>query len=134
MPEYRFYCECGEKKRLTKPVSQCKYRPRCSECKRRMVRDYVEEHRTTTHIPGNWPLEDWALKVHTSQIPEARRLAAKAGVKIEFSKDGCPIYLSAAHRKEYAESRGAYDLDGGYADPQRGVYERKYRERVEGRG
>jgi len=81
-------------------------------------RDYaMEQH--GGQMATCWPLKSDAAGVHPDQIPEAKKKAAEAGIRIDFTPDGRAILESAKHRKAYCEFRSLYDRNGGYSDPQR---------------
>lgn len=70
-------------------------------------------------LRAQWPMKSDALGVHPSQIAEARELSVKFGVPTDFTPDGRAILNDPHHRRQYAESQGFYDRNGGYSDPQR---------------
>jgi len=43
----------------------------------------------------------------------------RKGVPTDYTRDGCPIFTSRAHRKRYCEAHGYFDRNGGYGDPQK---------------
>ncbi len=57
-----------------------------------------------------WPMEPCvASGVHPSQAQELRDHLTSRGCPTEVSRDGEPIYTSAAHRKRALKCRGMYD-------------------------
>ena len=58
-----------------------------------------------------------AAGVHPTQIKEARDLAKRQGIAIDFTPDGRAIFTSAYHRKTYLRACGIHDRNGGYGDP-----------------
>lgn len=71
-------------------------------------RDFAAEHSPRTAGAG-WPFECFASGVHPSQAGELREFFHKAGVPTEVSKNGDPVYTSAAHRKKALKARGFFD-------------------------
>lgn len=71
------------------------------------------------------PLVGFAAGVHPSQVPAMMERDKKHGIPTQYTKDGCPLFTSAQHRKRYCEAHGLYDRNGGYSDPRRGE-SRKY--------
>lgn len=116
MPTYCYACECGEKFVRVLPAISCRKRVRCPACSRTAGRDFIAEHSTAAHHPGNWPLVSLAAGVHPSQVDEARTRAKNAGVPTDFTPDGRVVFKSRQHRKEYCQLRGFHDNDGGFGD------------------
>ena len=59
---------------------------------------------------GKWPMEPCvASGVNASQAQELRDYLANRGCPTEVSKDGDPIYISAAHRRKALKLRGMHD-------------------------
>ncbi len=69
-------------------------------------------------LSSTYPMVSNTMGCHPKQVKEFERLSREAGVPTNFTKAGDPILTSHTHRKKYAESRGFYDLNGGYSDPQ----------------
>lgn len=123
MPQYIYKdVRTGERVDLTMTIQEMSRRQKNGgfvyEKDRVLERDYAAEHGGFKHKPGSWPMLSDACGVHTSQIGEARAEAIKRGVPTEFAKDGRAILTSQAHRKAYCESRGLYDRNGSFGDPQ----------------
>lgn len=115
MPRYVFMCE-NCKHRWSEFMRLEEYSPNlpCPKC-------YSDGHRTYggVGIQAEWskPVVSMALKVHPSQIDEARRIDLQHGIGYtQYTKDGEPILVSREHRRKYLQAHGAYDRDGGYGD------------------
>jgi hypothetical protein len=67
--------------------------------------------------PSGWPLHSDALGVDPSTVPEWMEFDAAHGCKVDYDKDGCPVFTSPRQRKRYAEAHGYFDRNGGYGDP-----------------
>lgn len=66
---------------------------------------------------GKWKhLESLGMGVHPSQIKEAEKIAAGAGVHTKYTRDGRAIMVSRSHRKKHMEVFGFHDKDAGYGD------------------
>lgn len=61
------------------------------------------------NVRKTWPLECFGSGVHADQAPELRKHFKEHGVNVEVSKDGNPIYTSAAQRKKALKCRGLID-------------------------
>lgn len=79
-------------------------------------RDYRAEHAGGMSFVKNsetprrgWPMTCFASGVNAEQGPELRKHLKDHGCPTEVSKDGDPIYTSAAHRKKALKIRGLYD-------------------------
>lgn len=65
---------------------------------------------TSNPVKRTWPMEPCvASGVHEDQAPELRQHFKKHGLNIEVTKDGDPIYTSAAQRKKALKCRGLHD-------------------------
>ena len=71
-------------------------------------RDFTAEGVGVPSSPG-WPMECVASGVHPSQAGELRKYFRDHGVPTEVSRDGNPIYTSAAHRRKALKCRGLKD-------------------------
>lgn len=59
---------------------------------------------------SKWPMEPcYASGVNANQAQELRDYLKSRGVETEVTKDGDPIYTSAAHRKRALKARGMHD-------------------------
>lgn len=59
-----------------------------------------------------------AAGVAISQIKEATKASNEPGrIPVTFNKAGDAIFENRKHRKDYCESVGLYDKNGGYGDP-----------------
>lgn len=67
------------------------------------------------------PLVGFAAGVHPKQVPAMIEKDRKHNVPTQYTTDGCPIFTSANHRKQYCEVHGLYDRNAGYSDPRRGM-------------
>ena len=57
-----------------------------------------------------WPMSPcFASGVHASQASELRKHLKDRGCPTEVTKDGDPVYTSAAHRKKALRIRGMHD-------------------------
>lgn len=87
---------------------------RCEHCTRRARRSLG----AMMAPAGNFPMTSSAAGVYPGQIDEAIRKSREPGmVPIEFDGEGDAIFSSRKHRKDYCESVGLYDKDGGIGDP-----------------
>jgi hypothetical protein len=120
MPVYTFRNAAGE--RIEKFMSVGEYGRRVKndvmiEDGQRFTRDLAADLATTGGPPtGGYYIRSSGAGVHPSQIPEAKALAAKEGIKIDFAPDGDAIFTSRSQRKRYLKSRGLVDRSGGYGD------------------
>ena len=133
---YCFVCdECGwemEKvlsspKILSHPVLN---RPRCPQCRARMRRDLVAEHKGFKTTAGNWPMESDAAGLNPDQIPEAMAADRDLGVPTNYNPEtGAAIFTSREHTAKYCKAHGLYDRNAGYGDatPKNNMRNRKER-------
>lgn len=112
MPMYSFECEeTGEVIDLPFPIAE---RPKS------FVKDGKTFVRSFSHerpgVPASlgWPLTCTASGVHPSQAQELRDYYKKHGCPTEVTKDGNPVYTSAAHRKQALKVRGMHDRSSFY--------------------
>ena len=63
---------------------------------------------------AGWPLTCAASGVSPEQAGELRKFYAEHGVPTEVTKDGNPVYRSAAHRKKALKIRGMHDRSAFY--------------------
>jgi len=120
MPAYCFKCECGQRTEAFRSVANRNRAPKCRACRKTMARDLRSEHGGFRNTPGNWPMESDAAGVDVSQVDEAARKMAAAGVPTEFNRDtGAAIFTSRSHRKAACRAMGLYDRNAGYSDPER---------------
>lgn len=78
-------------------------------------------------LVGWKPLHSEALAVHPDMIQEARDDAIKKGVPTDFDANGCPVFTSRSHRREYMLRYGFFDRSGGYGDAQFGESDARFR-------
>ena len=52
------------------------------------------------------PVVSDALAVHPRQVEEARELAKRKGVPVEFQPDGRPVFTSSRQFRDYARKHG----------------------------
>lgn len=52
------------------------------------------------------PVASDALKVHPSQVNEAREEAKRRGVNVEFRNDGTPVFTSSRQFRDYCRKHG----------------------------
>lgn len=84
---------------------------------RRAYRDMVAERRGFKDTNGaGWPMLSDALGVHPDQISDARAEAERAGVRLDFTRDGRAILESRTHRRAVLRALGYHDRNGGYSD------------------
>jgi len=83
------------------------------------LRDLQAEHRPQRSIAGNWPMESCAMGVNPNQRREAEKDSVDRGVPTQFTRGGAAVFTSPKHRKQYCESLGYFDRNGGFSDPQR---------------
>ena len=69
----------------------------------------MQAERVSVPSSSGWPMECCASGVHASQAGELREYLAKRGVPTDVTKDGDPVYRSAAHRKKALKARGLFD-------------------------
>lgn len=79
--------------------------------------DVGAQARGFRHTPSAWPKKCLASAVQPHQVAEAQSAFARAGVRVEFDRDGVPTYESRSHRRAALASIGLFDRDGGYSDP-----------------
>ena len=72
------------------------------------VRSFADERPGVPSTAG-WPLTCEASGVHPDQAGELRKFYEKNGCPTEVTKDGNPVYRSAAHRKKALKLRGMHD-------------------------
>ena len=118
MPLYAFECSTGHITRGFYKWNKIPKTVRCEECDRRARRILA----CMVAPAGNFPMVSSAAGVAVSQIDEAEKRSQEPGmVPIEFSREteteGDAIFTSRKHRKEYCESVGLHDKDGGIGDP-----------------
>lgn len=75
----------------------------------RKARRCYQAERKSVPSPRCWPMTCFASGVHASQADQLRDCLAKAGVPTEVTKDGDPVYRSAAHRRKALKARGFVD-------------------------
>jgi len=68
-----------------------------------------------------WPKKSLAWGCSSSQVAKANAEAERRGVRAPYNKDGSCVFDSPGHEKKYYEAFGAYDKEGGYNSPKRGV-------------
>jgi hypothetical protein len=91
------------------------------------MRDIGADHRKAKHSYGaTWPMTCEALAVSPDQIREQMAEDAKRGVKVEYARDGSPVFDSPGIRKRYCEAYGFYDRNASYSDPQRGAFRERF--------
>ncbi len=71
-------------------------------------RDFAAEH-LPRRAGSGWPMVCFASGVNADQAGELRELFKKGGVPTEVTRDGDPVYTSAAHRKRALKLRGFFD-------------------------
>jgi hypothetical protein len=68
---------------------------------------------------AKWPMVSMNAGVNPEQIPELREHWQQHGVVgCDVLPNGDVVWESRAARRKDCESRGLYDRDGGYSDPQ----------------
>jgi len=114
MPLYAYKCSAGH---VTRDFFSSDSIPKsvgCEKCKRRSRRILG----AMVAPAGNFPMTSSAAGVYPSQIEEATRKSREPGnVPITFDKEGDATFTDRKHRKEYCESVGLHDKDGGIGDP-----------------
>lgn len=84
-----------------------------------LYRDWVAEHKKTSHFPGAYPLYSESLGVQPDQIKEQMEYDREIGAPMtHFDERGRAVFESRKHRREYARAHGFVDFDAGYSDPQ----------------
>lgn len=61
---------------------------------------------------ASWPMLSHGAGVNPQDVPAAIEEARKAGVRLDFAKDGRAIFENAAHRKRALKALGMFDKDG----------------------
>lgn len=82
-------------------------------CDKVYKRSYRTEQVGTPAAKG-WPLECYASGVHPDQAQELRDEFKRLNLDVEVTKDGNPVYTSAAHRREALKKRGFFDRASYY--------------------
>jgi hypothetical protein len=78
-------------------------------------------HAGISTCPSNYPMACEAMAVNPEDVSRQKAEDRKRGVReTDYTKDGSPIFNDKLHRREYCESQGFFDRNGGYGDPQRG--------------
>lgn len=114
---YSFICDnCGHTAERQMPASKSKARIVCTECRKRMRRDFPAEQGRVRDTKTSWPMESDAAGVHPAQIAEAMEHDRRHGVPTEYTPDGNPLYTSRDHRARHCRANGLYDRNAGYAD------------------
>lgn len=114
MPLYAYECSAAHVTRGFYASDSIPKTVRCEACKRRARRIFA----CMVAPAGNFPMTSSAAGVAVSQIEEATQLSREPGmVPVEFDKEGDAIFMSRKHRKDYCESVGLHDKDGGIGDP-----------------
>lgn len=67
------------------------------------------------------PKKSLAWGCTPSQVAKANAEAERRGVRAPYKPDGTCVFDSPGHEKKYYEAFGAYDKEGGYDAPKRGV-------------
>lgn len=112
MPMYSFECEeTGEV--IDLPFSVAERPKEVIKDGKKFVRSFRSERPGIPSSPG-WPLTCTASGVHPSQAGELREFLRKSGCPTEVTKDGNPVYTSAAHRKKALKVRGMHDRASFY--------------------
>jgi len=127
LPTYCYRTESGDILERVFPMGRAPeaitfYPSELGEGKGVAIRDYGAEGVTGTVVgtlnptranqkpKRPWPMQPCvASGVHPNQAQELRDYLAKRGCPTEVTKDGDPIYTSAAHRKKALKIRGFYD-------------------------
>lgn len=61
------------------------------------------------HVRRTWPMTCYGSGVNADQAPELRKHLKDAGVPTEVTRNGDPVYTSAAHRRKALKARGLVD-------------------------
>ena len=120
MPTYCFEKPSGEIIEIVFPFGNAPTRVRDGEdgviavrCLRKEIAGQVVSVKgTDTPVRGRkgWPMKPcYASGVHANQANELREHLRKSGVPTDVTKNGDPIYTSAAHRKKALKVRGMND-------------------------
>ena len=77
---------------------------------RKARRSFRAEHAGPSDVTAaNWPMECYASGVHPEQAGDLRAEFRRCGVPTEVTRDGNPLYRSAAHRRKALKARGMFD-------------------------
>lgn len=110
MPTYCYRSRDKQRKLITRvfPVSE---RPESFKEKGRIFDRSREDEWAGVSVPASsgWPMECVASGVNPSQAQELRDFYSSHGCPTEVTKDGNPVYRSAAHRKKALKLRGFKD-------------------------
>lgn len=115
MPMYCFKCEkCGSKQELWRTISDRNTPVNCMSegCGGGMERDFGSEFVASTDQEYLKPVLSDSAGVHPDQVAEETRAARKAGVDLQFTKDGRAIFRSHNHRAKCLKYLGMHDRDG----------------------
>ena len=114
MPLYAYKCSAGHVSRGFYPSPAIPKTTRCERCTKRARRILG----CLVAPAGNFPMTSSAAGVWPSQIDEATLKSRGPGmIPVTFDKEGDAIFTSRRHRKDYCESVGLHDKDGGIGDP-----------------
>ncbi len=69
---------------------------------------------TLMQTSAAWPLLSDSMGCDPTQIDHFQNDSIKRGVPTEFDKEGRAIFLSNAHKRDYAKAYGYPNRDGGY--------------------
>ena len=66
--------------------------------------------------PSNYPMASYAVGVSPDEVPAMREIDAKAGLSVEYTGDGDPVFTSRGHRKKYLKAHGFHDRNSYNGD------------------
>ena len=125
MPEYSYTYDVPDgwlvipEKTVVTPTS-VSFTVECSisDCQTTITfdRDFSATGAGPVGVGSHWPLVSDAMKIHPQDVEAHMEHCKKAGIPTDFTAKGQPILRDRAHRKEYMQSFGLYDYQGGYGD------------------
>lgn len=110
MPTYCYRSRDRQRKLVTRVFPSTNI-PESFKEKGRLFSRSREDEWDGISVPASsgWPMECYASGVHPSQANDLRKYFRDHGCPTEVTKDGNPIYRSAAHRKKALKLRGFGD-------------------------
>ena len=78
------------------------------EAERKYLRSFAAEAVGVPPTKG-WPIECLSSGVAPQQAGELREHFKKAGIKVDVTPSGNPVYLNKAHKDRALKSRGLHD-------------------------
>lgn len=125
MPRYAFIDDSSKRHEFVFTIAELNER-RLPDGMFRLPGDVVGRmdfaaHAGISTCPSNYPMSCEAMAVNPEDVKRQKAEDRRKGVReTNYTKSGSPIFEDKSHRREYCESQGFFDRNGGYGDPQRG--------------